>query len=75
MSTYIGPLTDGIIDSIIKEMKKKKTKDKIMRGIIDPLLCDLTSRYYRHLMTITGVLVFVIILLISILVLLVLKKC
>lgn len=74
MEKYVGPITNGIIDSISKEIKKKKTKEKIMTGIIDPLLCDLTTRYYPHLMTITIILVVIVLLLISILVLSVLQR-
>lgn len=68
-------MTDGVIDAIVKEIKKKKTKEKIMVGIIDPLLCDLTVRYYPHLMTITVMLVVVVLLLIGILIMLVLQRC
>ena len=52
----------------------EKTKEKIMTGILDPLLCDLSSRYYPHLMTITVILVIIILLLISILILLVIQR-
>jgi hypothetical protein len=70
MSNYIGPITNSVIDGIIKEINKKKTKEKIMKNVIDPLLCDLSIRYYPHFVTITIVLVLIIILLIAILVLL-----
>lgn len=74
MDKYIGPMTNGIIDAVSKEIKKRKTKEKIMSGIIDPLLCDLSMRYYPHLITITVILVIIILLLISILVLLVIQR-
>jgi hypothetical protein len=74
MTHYIGPLTNAVLDSVIKEIRKKKTKEKIMQNIVDPLLCDLTTRYYPHLMTITVILVIMVVLLISSLVLLVLQK-
>jgi hypothetical protein len=75
MSTYVGPITNGVIDCVIKEIKKKKTKEKIMKNIIDPLLCDLATRYYPHFITITIFLVVIVLLLISILVLSVLQRC
>ena len=75
MSTYIGPITNGVIDGVIREIKKKKTKEKIMRNIIDPLLKDLSVRYYPHFMTITVILVVIVLLLISILTLSVLQRC
>jgi hypothetical protein len=75
MASYAGSLTNGIIDVVIKEVKKKKTKEKIMKHIIDPLLCDLSTRYYPHFITITIILIVIIILLISILIMLVLQRC
>lgn len=73
MNTYIGPITNDLIDKITNEVKKKKTKEKIMRNIIDPLLCDIAKRYYPYLIMITSVLVIIILLLIVIL--LILQKC
>jgi pyridoxal/pyridoxine/pyridoxamine kinase len=67
MSGYIGPATDAVIDGIIKELKKKQTKEKVMKNIIDPLLCDMSSRYYPYFMMITVILIIIIVLLISIL--------
>jgi hypothetical protein len=74
MDTGIGPITDAVINGIIKEINKKKTKDKIMKHIFDPLLGDLTARYYPHFMTVTITLVVMILLLVSILILIVLSK-
>jgi hypothetical protein len=73
MSSYVGPITNSVIDGVIKEINKKKTKEKIMRHVIDPLLCDLSIRYYPHFITITIVLVVIIILLIAILIILVIN--
>ena len=75
MSTYLGPITNSVIDGIITEIKKKKTKEKIMRHIIEPLLRDLTIRYYPHLLTITIILVLMVLLLVSILIIIVVQKC
>lgn len=74
MSNYAGPITNTIIDAVSKEINKKKTKEKIMTGIIDPLLCNLTTRYYPHLITITIILVVILLLLVSILTLLILQR-
>ena len=74
MSSFVGPVTNKIIDAVSKEINKKKTKEKIMSGIIDPLICDLTTRYYPHLMTITIILVVIVLLLVSILSLLILQR-
>lgn len=68
MSSYIGPMTDAVIEGIIKELKKKETKEKVMRNIIDPLICDMSSRYYPYFMMMIVVLLVIIILLVSILI-------
>lgn len=70
-----GPITNSIIDGIISEIKKKKTKEKIMKNIIDPLLCDLTTRYYPYLITITIILILIVVLLLSILVMMTVQRC
>ena len=74
MNECIGPMTNSFIDKITSEVKKKKTKEKIMKGIVDPLLRDISTRYYPYLITITSILVIIIILLIAILILLALQK-
>ena len=68
VETYIGPITDSIIDCLIKEVKKKETKEKIMQNIIDPLLKDMSSRYYPYFMMIIVIMLIVIILLVIILI-------
>jgi len=68
MSSYIGPITDSVIEGIIKELKKKETKEKVMSNIIDPLLCDMSSRYYPYFMMMIVILLIIIILLVSILI-------
>lgn len=77
MSTYIGPFTNSLIDGLIREIKKKETKEKIMENIVDPLLADVSSRYYPYFILITIILVIIIILLVAILILMVFQgnKC
>lgn len=67
MSNYIGPITDSVIEGIIRELKKKETKEKVMRDIIDPLLYDMASRYYPYFIMMIVILVIIIILLVAIL--------
>ena len=73
MSTYVGPITNSVLDGIIKEIKKKKTKDKIMKNVFDPLLKDLTMRYYPHFITITIILVLMVLLLVIILIMVIIQ--
>jgi uncharacterized membrane protein len=68
MTTYIGPITDSVIEGIIKELKKKETKEKVMKNIIDPLILDMSSRYYPYFMMVIIVLLIIVILLVAILV-------
>lgn len=48
MST-IGPLTRDIIDACVQEFKKKDTKDKISKYIIDPVVHEVVSRTYSYM--------------------------
>lgn len=66
MTNYIGPLTKTIIENISIELKKKENRDNIMNNIIDPLISDLTVRYYPYFITIIIILILIIILLVSI---------
>jgi hypothetical protein len=66
---FIGPMTTKIINSFIKEIKKKKNKEKIMKNIIEPILNDINDRYYPHMLTLTALLSLIIILLLLLLVL------
>lgn len=68
VETLIGPMTDAVIDKIIRELKKKKTKEKIMTNIVDPLLCDLSTRYYPHFLIVTVILIIIVIMLLAILI-------
>uniref|UniRef100_A0A6C0EG30 Uncharacterized protein n=1 Tax=viral metagenome TaxID=1070528 RepID=A0A6C0EG30_9ZZZZ len=74
MDKFIEPVTGTIIDETIKIIKKKKNREKIMSKIIDPLLCDLTTRYYPHIITIIGMLIIIVLLLIVLLVIVLLDK-
>lgn len=74
MSTYIGPMTEALIDTVIKELKKKHNKEKIMKNIIDPLLCDLSTRYYPHFMSMIVILILMVVLLLSILIIMIASR-
>jgi hypothetical protein len=67
-------MTEAMIDTVIREVKKKSNKDKIIKHIIDPLLCDISSRYYSYFIMTIIVLLLVVILLFAILILTVTKK-
>ncbi len=62
-TTFIGPITDGIVKDFINEVKKKKNRDKIMKNLIEPILSDINDRYYPHMMTLMVLLALIIILL------------
>jgi hypothetical protein len=66
--TFIGPMTNGLINSFVDELRKKKNRDKIMKNIIQPILDDINERYYPHMMTLTILLSSIIILLILLLI-------
>ncbi len=68
--SYIGPITQEIIDTCISELKKKDTREKISTNIVDPIVYEITSRFQAHVATyvfiqlvIVGLLIYVIFLL------------
>ena len=61
-------MTDAVLNSIVKELKKQENKEKIMNNIIDPLLCDLSSRYYPYFTMVIIVLLLIVILLVALLI-------
>lgn len=73
ISRFISPVTDGIINSFIDEIKKKRNKEKIMRNIIEPILNDINSKYYPHVITLI-VFLSVIIILLTLLLIVNIKK-
>jgi hypothetical protein len=67
MIEYVGPMTDAAINQLTKELKKKKHKDKIMKHVIDPILQDISNRFYPQFITVTVIFALIILLLIGIL--------
>ena len=74
MADLIGPITNTVIDTVVNEIKKKHNKERLIKYVIDPLLYNISSRYYSYFIMTIIVLVIFIILLISILILVVVKK-
>lgn len=66
--SFIGPMTDNIINSFIDEIKKKKNKEKIMKNIIEPIINDINDRYYPHMLMLIVLLALIIILLLLLLI-------
>jgi uncharacterized membrane protein len=64
--SYIGPLTQELINACIKEMKKKETRHRINKYIIDPVLSEVVSRTYPYAISHAIMQVIIIILLIYI---------
>lgn len=46
--SYIGPLTQDLLEACTKEIKKKETKEKIMKNLIDPLVNEFFKRYSMY---------------------------
>lgn len=67
---FIGPIADNLINLFVVELKKKKNKDKLMKNIIEPVLNDVSDRYYPYIMSLTLLLVLIIALLLILIVVL-----
>ena len=70
----IGPITNAFIDNVLKEFKKNDTREKLYIDIIEPVLCNITSRYYHYFLLIIVLLITIIILIIVLLVVILMYK-
>lgn len=55
----VGPITQSIID----ELKKKETIDKIDKYILDPILCKVSERIFNYFLLFVIIQIAIIILL------------
>jgi large-conductance mechanosensitive channel len=74
MSSTVQSLIDPVLKLISKEIKKKETRDKIMKNVIDPLFADLSTRYYPYFIIAIIILFIIVVLLIAILILTVIQQ-
>lgn len=74
MITKIGPFTEKLIGDLSDEMKKKETRDRIFEGLVDPLLQDLSTRYYPYFILIIVVLILIVVLLMAIMITMVIQR-
>ncbi len=46
--SYVGPITQDLINGFSEELKKKDTREKISKYIIDPIFSEILDRYYAY---------------------------
>lgn len=46
--SYIGPITQEILDSLVNEFKKKDTREKISKKIVNPLVKEISGRLFGY---------------------------
>ncbi len=64
--SYVGPLTQSLLDAGIKELKKKETKEKIMTNFVDPLVSEFFKRYSVYIYSFFLIQILIVILLLII---------
>ena len=64
--SYIGPITQDLLEKCAKEIKKKETKEKIMKHLIDPVVNEFFMRYSSYITCFMFIHLIIIILLIYI---------
>jgi hypothetical protein len=57
--SYIGPLTNELLNGVVNEIKRKDNKEKISKYVIDPIIYEIGVRITPYL--IVGVLIHLII--------------
>jgi hypothetical protein len=74
MDSCVGNITNSIIDKVLHQIKKKKTKEKVMINIIEPFIKDFASKYYVYFLFIFIALLIIILLQIATLTLFIVAK-
>jgi hypothetical protein len=46
--SYIGPLTQELLNKCIDEFKKKNNRDKLSKNIIDPIVNEIKEKFYNY---------------------------
>lgn len=64
--SYIGPFTKDLLNTCANELKKKETKEKIMKNLIDPVVNEFFKRYSMYISCFMFIHMIIIILLIYI---------
>lgn len=64
--SYIGPLTQELLNTFAREFKKKETKSKITKNIIDPLANEIAHRCYPYMFAHLAIQIAIILLLVYI---------
>jgi hypothetical protein len=49
--SYIGPLTQGMLDAFIIEFKKPIIREKITKNVVDPLVKEISSKLFPFFAT------------------------
>ena len=68
MIDKIGPITQSLLTAVVEEVQRKETRDKIQHQVIDPILQDISSRFYPYFILVMIVMALIIFLLIAILI-------
>jgi hypothetical protein len=70
----IDKLTSDLINRIVKHINTDDNKDKISKGIIEPLIGNINDKLYPYIVTIFLMYILILILIICILIILISKK-
>jgi hypothetical protein len=62
--SYIGPLTQTLLDSCITEFKKNDTRNKITENIIDPIVKEISTKLLPYFATLLILQIIIVILVI-----------
>jgi hypothetical protein len=67
-------MTSKIITNIINELKKKYNKEKIMKYFIDPIIKNITDKYYSYFLSLMLILIFMVVMLIILILLIIFNR-
>lgn len=61
MESTFNSILKPVLKSISDELRKKENRDKIFEHIIDPIICDIKSRYQSYVTFLAGILLVILI--------------
>ncbi len=73
-NSFASHITSNMIDIVVDELNKADNKKKIREKIIDPILCEITERYYKYFLYFVITLLLIVVLLISLLIMYIMNK-
>jgi hypothetical protein len=62
--SYVGPITQNIIDLCISEFKKNETREKVTKNVINPIVREISTKLLPYFATLLVLQIIIVVLVI-----------